>query len=160
MIYVFHRDAQKDIPLWIEFLAFEVLAKLLRVSLAHKEPTASPGDKTDYQSVFKTCQKRNEESKVTCCSHKLPNNNDFTCAVSKSQEDIIWRSCVERKIKLLSGKIEDLEHKLSNDLALQKRKLKWHQLAHVLDSFFFWIFVVSLIVSTVTFSLLIPSPLR
>lgn len=160
MIYVFHRDAHTDIPMWIEFLAFEVLAKLLRIRLAHKKPSiVSSNDTTECQPLFKTCQERREESNVTRCSRELPDNDDFACVPSTNKENVIWRSCVQRKIQRLSGKIEGLEDKLSNDLEIQRRKLKWRQLAHILDSFFFWIFVVSLIASTVTFYFQIPSPL-
>lgn len=155
MIYVFHRDAHKDLPAWIEFLAFVVLAKLLRIKVASKRGTASTSGKLHS----KNCCGKGNKSNILLYSPEYP-NNDFTSVASRNSEDAVWRSCVHKKLQLLSGKIQNLEENLSNEMALKERKRKWHQLAHILDSLFFWIFVVSMVTSTVIFYQLIPTVSR
>ena len=160
MLYVFHRDPHKDVPAWLDYVVFRVLAKLLRVKVAKDRKPRTSRRHSYGNPLNTTYYDKRRESPILLFRRNSPNNNECTCVVSSNQNGAICKGCVEKKLQVISGKLDDINDKLAPDVALQKRKMKWCQLAHVLDSLFFLIFVFSMLVSTVAFYLLIPSQIN
>ena len=157
MLYVFHRDPHLQIPGWVDVLVFGYLAKLLRINFPREKRES---DKLNgNMSVGFQSNIRLRDSYVSLCQRNSNEStkNECSCNPKSSEKEVLCVSCVVgKKLDNLSAKLDSISEQLSQDDILEERKIRWQQLAQILDSLFFWMFVLTMTTSTVSFIFLIP----
>ena len=162
MLYVFHRDPEVDIPGWVEVLVFGCLAKLLRIHFPNEKRIENVNQSNGNLAVgFQNKNRRGSLSPYLPLCRRTSTSeisrNECTCARTSAKTDGLCANCLEKKLGNLSVKLDNITEQLSKDDLLEKRKRRWQQVAQILDTFFFWMFVLTMTTSTFGLYLLIPS---
>ena len=168
VVRVYHKDPSKQMPLWYRYVTYKILAPVLFMKQ----------DLSPARMKTKMWNENQEKTKVTCppylYAYKFFSSltKENTCKVEDSQtagEIPDGFSGISRQsdgLKCSSlGKLEEISLKMCaiidhlKDMRLSEcNKNDWHFAARVLDTFFFWIFAVTIVVSTVFFYFMIPGP--
>lgn len=157
MLYVFHRDPLLEIPAWVDIMVFGYLAKLLRITFPFEKKESESKLNSNLIVGCQNSKKRGELYLPLCQpSSNESTRNKCTGIVLSTKTENICTNCLEKKLDNLSAKLDGISEQLSQDEILEKRKVRWQQVAQILDSLFFWIFVLTMTTSTISFYFLIP----
>ena len=157
MLYVFHRDPHLEIPAWVDILVFGYLAKLLRITFPLEKKESESKLNSNFVVGCHNSKKPGELYLPLCQRSSNENTrNECTGIVLSTKAGNICSNCLEKKLDNLSAKLASISEQLCQDEVLEKRKMRWQQVARILDSLFFWIFVLTMTTSTISFYFLIP----
>ncbi|XP_031566330.1 neuronal acetylcholine receptor subunit alpha-10-like isoform X2 [Actinia tenebrosa] len=163
----YHKGHQKDVPNWVRFWVIKVLAPILRVKQAQKQngnnndaktsqPEVRNGEKYLRRGPYTFIAKKRDSTPPSLCYSPSP---DSGCRKAESVESNginIMRSTSNEKLSELCGGMAAILKHLKGTRQVEERIAEWHFVATVLDSAFFWLFLTSMLVSTVAFYFQIP----
>lgn len=168
---IYHKGHSKNVPIWIRYVTFSILAPLLRVK--REKQTEDTSKLTEETSKFTqktnhyTCipQKIQNPSSPASLCYEISGEGNYKTTTKSRSVDHTYCSCQEpTQLKSISeGKLDDLGKDLryiTNHLKevnrIESRKSEWHFVATVLDAAFFWLFLSSMVISTAVFYFQIP----
>lgn len=163
----YHKGHQKDVPSWVRFWVISVLAPLLRVKQAKKTESdnndrTSPtevrnGEKYLRRGPYTYIARNGRDSATPSLCYSTPSDRGPRKAESVDSNGINTpRTASNDKLsELCVGMATILKH-LKGTNEVEERKAEWHFVATVLDSAFFWLFLLSMLVSTIAFYFQIP----
>lgn len=164
----YHKGHQKDVPQWVRFWVINVLAPILRVKQAQKPKESNNIDGKTSQTEVRNGDKylrrgpytfiaRNRDSTTPslCCSTTTDRVPRKAESIKSNGINTTRTASNEKLSELCDGMAVILKH-LKGTNEMEERIAEWHFVATVLDAAFFWLFLVSMIVSTVVFYFQIP----
>ncbi|XP_048583770.1 neuronal acetylcholine receptor subunit alpha-10 [Nematostella vectensis] len=157
MLWIFHHDGSKEMPRWVEFVVFSVLAKIARlryIPSKEAEPPATNGRKrgsncmlmqAERWPVFYPMQRRSISGDSEPC--KSP-----TC----SSRELHVSPKLERKLENLISRMDEILKDNYEEQKLNEEKRKWQFAAKVIDHVVFWLYTLTVVFSTLALYLMIP----
>lgn len=174
VLRIYHKGHSQDVPVSIRYVS-KVLARILRVKQddQHDTPTKQSRDDQTYHPrsnsisngpysyiTQKTPHTASpllsfERSASETCTNMKTNqkSDDMFCSCQQTPP---LRSITDGKLDALHKELRTITSHLKDVNRLDNRKSEWHFVATVLDSAFFWLFLGSMVISTVVFYFQIP----
>lgn len=151
IIGVYHSDStSKRMPKWFEFLIFKVLAKMFRHSNPMKKDSGRKSSRRsngmindERTSIYFALNKRASQDQGGAEQRIPPTERQSCTSLNKKLDEVITK---------LDDILENNNESEDNDV----RPKKWHFAARVLDNVIFWIYTITVIISTIVLSLFIP----
>lgn len=146
--YHYH-DPEKKIPIWLRFLIFSCLAKILRMKMKKATPN----------ELIMSSQSNRERQSM---SPLLSINHSHKCKLCCMSQGSVYKppsstsSLLLDRLDSIQYKLDGLYRAMSEKVALTTYKEQWHFAAMVLDRFFYIVSATIIFVSLATFYVVIP----
>ena len=179
VLRVFHRHSTRKIPLWLHHLVFKILAPVFLMvppksrqaneeNSKHMNELCRLSSKKLYNSPYFGMSRLSngvsachEQAKSTETNSLLENGNIEICVPKESEllKPNVFNN-ISPDVALKFDEMIYCMHSVIDHLkatrSTENRKDEWHFVAMVMDRLFFWIFMITIISSSVLFYTLIP----
>ena len=159
IIRCYHHNPFKEMPGWFRFLIFTVLAPVLRMEFPKRTQKIEERRRPSQvrllphnKHVYTTTAMGNGTGKYP----QWNGNNHLSPKGSHQSLEKISMDPQDDKLDCISQQVDILLDFFDNEQKVDVKRDEWHFASIVLDQVFFYIFVITIFLSVITFYTMIP----
>ena len=142
ILRLYHHNPEKEVPLWARKFVFGVLGRVFSCGLCFRRRTVP----TIKDLRTKSHELRSSQSSMKEVIGNNHINEDQTNGLDNNLKNTVTVNTTEINVAGMDSVCSYLEKAQSEE----RRRREWHALVKILDTLSFWLFVITIFLSTIT----------